>query len=90
MTKINIFYSFCSIFSPKGALLFLYFESKRSTPFTQEGVPKMTKINIYYSFCSIFSPKGALLFLYFETKWSTPFTLEGVPKRPPCIYHSAL
>ena len=90
MTKMNIYYSFCSILRPKGVLLLLNILTKRSTPFAQKGVPKMTKINIYYSFCSIFSPKGALLFLYFETKWSTPFTLEGVPKRPPCIYHSAL
>merc|ERR1712051_961659 len=58
MTKMKIYYSFHSILRQKGVLLLLNILTKRSTPFTQKGVPKMTKMNIYYSFCSIFRPKG--------------------------------
>ena len=53
MTKMNIYYSFCSILRAKGALPLLNIITKRSTPFTQKGVPKITKMNIYYSFGSI-------------------------------------
>ena len=44
---MNIYYSFCSIVRAKGVLLLLNIMTKRSTPFTQKGVPKMTKMNIY-------------------------------------------
>merc|ERR1739844_774022 len=63
--------------------------TKRSTPFTQKGVPKMTKIFTIpfaqyldqkeYSFYQERSSKNdkneylLLLLLYFETKRSTPF-----------------
>ena len=49
-----IYDSNSNILRPKGVLLLLNILTKRSTPFTLEGVPKMTKMNIYYSFCSIF------------------------------------
>ena len=60
LTKMYIYYSFCSILRPKGVLLLLNIMTKRSTPSTQKGVAKLTKINIYYSFCSILRPKGVL------------------------------
>ena len=63
LTKMNIYYSFCSILRPKGVLLLLNTITKRSTPSTQKGVPKMTEMNIYYSFCSILRLKGVLLLL---------------------------
>ena len=80
LTKMNIYYSFCSILRPKGVLLLLNTITKRSTPSTQKGVPKMTEMNIYYSFCSILRPKGVLLLLNIMTKRSTPFTQKGVAK----------
>ena len=73
MTKMNIYYSFCSILRPKGVILLLNTMTKRSTPSTQKGVAKLTKMNIYYSFCSILRPKGVLLLLNIMTKRSTPF-----------------
>ena len=43
-----IYDSNSNILRPKGVLLLLNILTKRSTPFTLEGVPKMTKMNIYY------------------------------------------